>query len=102
MTGVYIQMFAALILVILLIYAFAFIYKKKQKGSDLISLVAYQSFGQKMGVAALKIGNEILVLGITPTDFKLLRKMDGGNYQAQEISDITDKVRKLKRIKEGI
>ena len=102
MIGTFLQMGAALVFVIFLIFAFAFLYKKRQKGSGLINLLAYQSFGQKMGVAALKIGGEILVLGITPTDFKLLKKMDEKDFQMDEVKNIADKVKKLKKIKEEI
>lgn len=102
MIGFYLQMVAALALVIFLIYAFAFAYKKKQNGSGLIKLLAYQALGQKMGIAALKIDNEILVFGVTPTDFKLIKKIDGRNYQTEEVSSISDKIMRLRKIKEGL
>jgi flagellar biogenesis protein FliO len=78
MTELVLQMIAALAFVVLLIFLMAFVYRKRGKGAGLISLVSYQSIGQKMGVAAVKIGGEIFVLGVTPTDFKLLKRIEGG------------------------
>jgi len=77
MTELVMQMIAALALVILLIFVMAYAYRKKNRGTALISLVSYQSIGQKIGIAALRIGGEILVIGVTPTDFKLLKRLDG-------------------------
>lgn len=73
MTQTYIQMVAALILVILLIFATGFIMRKKQNRFGLMNLVSYHSFGPKKGVAALKIGKEILILGISSNDMRLLK-----------------------------
>lgn len=102
MTELALQMVFALALVICLIYALSFVYKKKQKAANLLNLVAYQSFGQKMGVAAVRVGSEILVLGVTPTDMKLLKKIQDRPGANQEVADIADKVKKLRRIKQEI
>lgn len=102
MTELAFQMTLALAFVIFLIYAISFVYKKKQKAANLLNLVAYQSFGQKMGVAAIRVGNEILVLGVTPTDMKLLKKIQDKPGANQEVASIADKVRKLRRIRQEI
>lgn len=102
MTESVIQMGIALALVLFLIFVFAFIQKKRLKSSGLISLVAYHSFGNKTGVAALKIGKEILIVGITPTDFKLLKTFDEKNLEQEEIGNIMSNVERLKKIKEGL
>ncbi|MBI5634183.1 MAG: FliO/MopB family protein [Nitrospirae bacterium] len=102
MTETAIQMAFALGLVICLIYALSFVYKKKQKAANLLNLVAYQSFGQKMGIAAIRVGSEILVLGVTPTDMKLLKKIQERPGASQEVASIADKVKKLRRIKQEI
>ncbi len=73
MTGTYIQMAAALGFVILLIFAAAYVIKKKQNRFGLMSVVSYQPFGAKKGVAALKVGKEILLLGVTSNDMRLLK-----------------------------
>ncbi len=102
MTELAFQMALALAFVIFLIYAISFVYKKKQKAANLLNLVAYQSFGQKMGVAAVRVGNEILVLGVTPTDMKLLKKIQDKPGVNQEVASIADKVKKLRRIRQEI
>jgi flagellar biogenesis protein FliO len=91
------QMVIALAFVIFLIIAFSFLYRKKQKAAGFISPIAYHSFGQKMGIAALRIGDEILVLGVTPTDMKLLRKIPDSAVVTQAAPGITERVRKPER-----
>jgi flagellar biogenesis protein FliO len=73
MTGMYIQMAAALLFVIVLIVGAGYVMKKKQDRFGLMSVISYQPFGTKKGVAALKVGNEVLLLGVTPSDMRLLK-----------------------------
>ena len=73
MTGIYIQVAAALGFVLLLIVGAGFVMKKKQNRFGLMNVVSYQPFGPKKGVAALKIGHEVLILGMTPSDIRLLK-----------------------------
>jgi flagellar biogenesis protein FliO len=73
MTGMYIQVAAALVFVILLIMGAGYVIKKKQNKFGLMNVVSYQPFGAKKGVAALKIGREVLILGVTPSDMRLLK-----------------------------
>ena len=73
MTGAYIQMIAAFIFVVILIFAAGSILKKKQNRCKLMSVIGYQSVGPKKSVTALKIGKEVLILGVTANDMRLLR-----------------------------
>ena len=50
--------------------------KRKYSGSKLMSVVAYQPFGSKRGVAALRVGGEVLLLGVTQAEFRLLKTFD--------------------------
>jgi flagellar biogenesis protein FliO len=84
MTEMILQMITALALVLMLIFILAFVYRKRNKGQKFVSILSYQSLGQKMGIAAVKIGGEIIVLGITPTDFKLIKRFDGSAGGLQE------------------
>ncbi len=108
MTEIIIQTGIALAFVVFLIFAVALLYKKRRKNIGILNLIAYQSLGQKMGVAALKIGGEVLILGITPTDFKLLRKLDEKAIEIEEtetasnFGSIAERVKKIRRIKEEI
>ncbi len=84
MTGTYLQVAAALVFVILLILAAGFIMRKKQNRLGLMSVISYQPFGPKKGVAALKIGSEILILGLTPNDMRLLKIFKEGELDFEE------------------
>jgi flagellar biogenesis protein FliO len=70
------QISITLIFVILLILAAALVYKKRYRGSGLISVEEYLSFGPRRGIAAVKVGKEILIVGITPNEFRLLKILD--------------------------
>jgi flagellar biogenesis protein FliO len=77
MMDMVINMTAGLIAVIMLIFLLAYIYKKNQReGAGIMSIKQYLSLGPKRGFAALKVGNEIMIVGISPTDFKLLKTYD--------------------------
>ena len=73
MTGTYIQTVAALLFVIILIFAAGYILKKKQNRFGFMSIIGYQPVGPKKGVAALKVGKEVLILGVTSNEMRLLK-----------------------------
>jgi flagellar biogenesis protein FliO len=73
MTGSYIQMAAALLFVIFLIVAAGYFLKRKQNRFGFMSIIGYQTVGPKKGVAALKVGREVLILGVTSNDMRLLK-----------------------------
>ncbi|KAF0122593.1 MAG: hypothetical protein FD151_693 [bacterium] len=102
MTGAYIQMIIALAAVIGLILLMGFFVRKKQGKAGLMSILAYQSFGPRKGVAALKIGKEILLLGITSTEFKLLKTFAQDELDAEIGSDITYRLSRLRNMKEHL
>lgn len=102
MTAYLLQTALALGIVILLILAVAFVYRKKKGDTaGLIGLLAYQSLGPRKGVAALKVGKDVLVVGVTATDLRLLASM-----KEEDLSDpaagIAEKVERLKRIRERL
>ncbi len=102
MTTALVQMIAALGLVVGLIFGIAFVYRKRAKSTGIVSLLSYQSLGQKVGIAAVKIGDEVLVLGITPTDFKLLRKIDAAGQVMRAEDGSAERLQKLRKIREAI
>ena len=99
MIGLYLQMAAALAVVIGLIIIIAIVLKKKQTKSPLMTVLSYQSFGPRKGIAALKIGAEILLVGITSTDLKLLKTFDENELDPELVKDINEKLSKLRNIK---
>jgi flagellar biogenesis protein FliO len=95
MTGTYLQVAAALLFVVLLIVASGFVLKKKQNRFGLMSIVSYQPFGPKKGVAALKVGKEILLLGVTTNDLRLLRVYRDDELNVPETEGFHSKFEKL-------
>jgi flagellar biogenesis protein FliO len=103
MTAEYVQMIVALAAVIGLILLLSFFMKKKQtKTGLLMNVVAYQSFGPRKGVAALKMGKDVLLLGITSTDVKLLKTFNENEFEQQATAEINKKLRMLKGLKERL
>ncbi|HBH62536.1 MAG TPA: hypothetical protein DDX85_12530 [Nitrospiraceae bacterium] len=98
MTGTYLQVAAALLFVVLLIVAGGIVLKKKQNRFGLMSIVSYQPFGPKKGVAALKIGKEVLILGLTPNDIRLLRVFNDEDLDLPERDAFQSKFEKLMNI----
>ncbi len=90
----------AVVGLILSMVVFGVLFRRKQKQSHIIRMVAYQSLGSKKGVAALQVGSEILLLGIMPTGIRVLKTMEA--KEANEIPDksYSDRMEKLRRLKE--
>jgi flagellar biogenesis protein FliO len=97
--GLYLQMAVALVFVIGLIFVIGTVLKRKQRKSSLMNVLTYQSFGPRKGIAALKIGTEILLVGITSTDLKLLKTFDESELDPELVKDINEKLNKLRNIK---
>lgn len=103
MSELIVQTGAALAFVILLIAAAAFVYKKKKPGGPgLFKLVAYHPFGPRRGVAALRVGHEVLILGVTNADLKLLRVLDASIIEEGTATAVADKVSRLRKLKDGL
>jgi flagellar biogenesis protein FliO len=101
MTGTYIQTAAALLFVVGLIVAAGYLMRKKQTGSGLMSIVSYQPFGPKKGVTALKVGKEVLILGVTPNDIRLLKIFKEDEIDLPEANSFQNKLDKFKAIGAG-
>jgi len=103
----FLQTAAALAFVILLIAGVAFAYRKRQPGvPGFFQLMAYHPFGPRRGVAALRVGRELLLLGVTNTDFKLLRVLDADKAREYTAASAppspSDAVSRLRKIKEDL
>lgn len=109
MNDILIQMLSALFIVIILIFGLSLMYKKRQKSAGLIGIIEYRSFGQKMGIAAMRINKEIFILGITPTDMKVIERFGEEiiekpslNTDEKDKSNISKRIQRLKEIKESL
>jgi flagellar biogenesis protein FliO len=90
-------MVAALVFVILLILGAGYLLRKKQNRFGLMDVVSYQSIGPKKGVAALKVGREILILGITSNEMRLLKTFRDEELDLSEKSGFADRLEKFRK-----
>ncbi|UCH44587.1 MAG: FliO/MopB family protein [Nitrospiraceae bacterium] len=99
MTQAYAQMAGALIFVIILIFAAGFLMRKKQNKFGLMEVISYHSFGPKKGVAALKVGTEVLILGMTQNEMRLLRTFRNGELELPENRTFQNKLQTIMKAK---
>ncbi len=112
MIDIYLHMGVALILVSGLIFLLGLFFKKRQDKESLMKIMGYQSLGPKKGIAMVKVGPEVLLVGVTATDIKLLKAMDA-IVEEQETeapqqqkktlnvitADVSEKLQKLRALK---
>jgi flagellar biogenesis protein FliO len=99
MTEAYVQMVFALAVVIGAIAVFGLYMRKKQVASPVMQVMAYQSFGPRKGIAVLKVGKEVVLVGVTSTDVKLLKSLNSADFEGEAAREIGEKIQRLKRIK---
>jgi flagellar protein FliO/FliZ len=81
MTWAYLQTMAALAAVVALIYVAAHLLKKRQLGvGRRMRIEEYLAMGPKKGIAAVRVGEEVLIIGVTPTDLRLLKTVPGADF----------------------
>lgn len=102
MIDTYLQMIVALAVVVGMILALNFGLRKRQTKPGLMNIISYQSFGPRKGLAALKIGTSVLLLGITSTDIRLLKTFNENDLEAEATSEVNDKLRMLRDMKERL
>ncbi len=92
MMDLYLQMGIALILVSGVIILLGLFVKKRQDKEGLMKIMGYQSLGPKKGLAMVRVGREVLLVGVTATDVKLLKSMDRamGEAGAEETAAFAD------------
>ena len=92
----------ALIGLILSMVVLGLLFRRKQKQSHILQMVAYQSLGSKKGVAALQVGHEILLIGIMPNGLRVLKTMEAKEVNETPGTPYSDRMEKLKKLKEEI
>ncbi len=102
MTGLYVQAALALGAVIAMILIMGLFLRKRQMKSGFLNFIAYQSFGPRKGIAAIKMGKEVLLIGITSTDLKLLKTFHENDLETETVQHISNKVSSLKALKERL
>ncbi len=124
MTGTLIQMALATAAVVLLIIGLGRLAAKKQNGaSGMFDMLGYRSLGPKKGITAMRVGPDVLILGVTATEIRLLTSYPAGTAgfaaaasgagaasltQAQSQSQagapvsIADRIRRLRMMKDSL
>ena len=120
MTQLYLQTGFALALVIGAIVLVGAFLKKRQAKDGLMKIMGYQSLGPKKGIAMVKVGTEVLLVGVTASDIRLLKTMattvEEPVAAAEEdpepvapartgrviVADISDKLSRLKAMKDTL
>jgi len=102
MSDLYIQVVTGLGIVIGMIFLISFFLKKRRIRRETMKVIAYHPLGTRKGVAAMKVGEEVLLLGVTPADIKLLRTYKATDFEVEEIREISNKVMRLRKLKEGL
>lgn len=103
MTALFFQTGAALCLVVLLILAVgAGLRRRRPAGGGLVQLLSYQALGPRKGVAALRVGREVLVVGVTNTDVRLLAQMKEADLPAEPVLQAAGTMERLRKIRERL
>lgn len=102
MTDLYLQMILALGAIIGLILVLAFFLRKRGPKGGMMQVVAYHSLGPRKGLAAVKVGREVLLLGVTTTDLKLLKTMSEADLLPEPRGDLAERLEHLRNLKEKI
>lgn len=102
MMDLYIQVAIALAAVVGLIFVMSFFLKKRQSKQGIMNVISYQSLGPKKAIVALDIGREILLVGITQADLKLLKTYEKSDFESEPVKEMNDKLIKLRNIKAGL
>lgn len=67
------RVIAALVLIVGLLLVAIWLLKRRRTTTDNMSLLRYYPLGPRRGVAALKVYDEVLVLGVTNQNIQLLK-----------------------------
>ncbi|GAB4387966.1 MAG: hypothetical protein Kow0025_04530 [Thermodesulfovibrionales bacterium] len=99
MTGYLLQTFAALAAVVALMAGLSYFLKKRRGAPSPMKVVAYQSLGPRKGVAALRVGGEILLLGVTQSECRLLKAYPEEEFTGGDGAGVAERISRLKRLK---
>jgi len=101
MTDLYFKMVLSLFFVLTIIGVAYLIVKKRLNLSNsggIFQVIDYKSFGPKSGIMALRFGEKILLLAITPTNISMLEQFDARSIfkNTENKDEILEKIKRLK------
>lgn len=81
MTGAYLHVLLVLAGVVGLIVVLGLVLRTRATGGNAIRVLAYQPLGARVGISLVRIGSEVLVLGVTPGGVTLIKTLDGAGFE---------------------
>ncbi len=101
----YLQIVISLLLVLGAVFVILGLWGRRyQRGSGLIDIVAYRSLDPRKGtaVAVVKVGREMLFLGITQSEIRLLRTLRESDIQVPPQRRLDEGFRFLRLLREKL
>ncbi|HEB76201.1 MAG TPA: hypothetical protein ENJ04_07610 [Nitrospirae bacterium] len=96
----YLKIVVALIFVVGLILVVAGVMKNRNAArTEILKTLGYLNLGPRKGIAIIKAGEEILLVGITANDLKLLKTLPESALES-ELNTLKDNIRQIKSFKE--
>ncbi len=90
----------ALAFILGLILATAALMKKRAgTTSEILKTLGYLHLGPRKGIAVIKAGEEVLLIGLTPNDLKLLKTLPESAVES-ELKKMRDNIDQIKSFKE--
>ncbi len=83
----------------LILVVAGFMKKRTGTGSEILKTLGYLNLGPRKGIAIIKAGEEILLIGITTNDLKLLKTLPKSALE-NELKTLKDNIRQIKSFKE--
>jgi flagellar biogenesis protein FliO len=103
MTGEIIRTVLALAVVVGLVFASRRLLKKRQaSGGFMMNVVGYCPLGTRKGIAACRVGREVLLIGVTQNDIKLIKSYKDEELDEKTIENIRQNIQRIKSMKESL
>ncbi len=83
----------------LILVVAGFMKKRTATGSEILKTLGYLNLGPRKGIAIIKAGEEILLVGITTNDLKLLKTIPESALE-NELRTLKDNIQQIKSFKE--
>ncbi|NOZ25374.1 MAG: hypothetical protein GXO94_04700 [Nitrospirae bacterium] len=94
------RIIVALVFIVGLILVVAGVIRNRTAAkSELLKTLGYLNLGPRKGIAIIKAGEEILLVGITANDLKLLKTLPESALE-NELKTLKDNIRQIKGFKE--
>ncbi len=94
--------FALIGVLILILVVARFAQARTTTMPGLLNTLGYLSLGPRKGIAIIKAGKEIILVGVTPTDLKLLKTIPEEAFDQTELKRIRDNIDHIRGLKRAL